>query len=314
MPTYWGPMRAGWLVARVKMVSAQLLILPGSSSSQARSPTRGTQTRKKTGRRGEEAGQAVKKCDSTLLPMSALTIFRAGRSRALQPLRCLAKSSHMAASEILPHELVEEERIPGYVAETFYPARPGELLHGRYKILTKLGFGSSSTVWLGKDMSRCAITPSSQFSHAISNIQSRWFWQSNRYVTLKIVVSDAGNDAKREVAISKCLRTNPTHKGFLFVREMVDHFEISGPNGIHQCLVYEPMRESMTLFQRRFTDVKIPVFLAKQYTIHMLLALDYLHSECKIIHTGKEDRTCTSHSILTIDFYRYQARQHYDGL
>ena len=32
---------------------------------------------------------------------------------------------------------------------------------------------------------------------------------------------------------------------------------------------------------------KLPGYLVKAITINMLLALDYLHSECHIIHTGK---------------------------
>ncbi len=49
---------------------------------------------------------------------------------------------------------IEEETIPGYDAKQFYPANPGDTLHGRYKLLAKLGWGSFSTVWLGKDTSR----------------------------------------------------------------------------------------------------------------------------------------------------------------
>lgn len=57
--------------------------------------------------------------------------------------------------EILAADVpIEEETMPGYDERRFYPANPGDLLHRRYKIVTKLGWGSSSTVWLGKDTSR----------------------------------------------------------------------------------------------------------------------------------------------------------------
>lgn len=157
------------------------------------------------------------------------------------------------------------------------------------------------------------------FQRVISDKSFRWFWQSNRYITLKIVVSDAENGANHEAAISKHLGTNPTHKGFRFVRGVIDHFEILGPDGKHQCLVYEPMRETMTLLQRRFKNGKIPVFLLKEYMMHLLLALDYLHSECHIIHTGEQIGPAylivLVLLVLTLNSYRrYQARQHFDGV
>lgn len=50
--------------------------------------------------------------------------------------------------------LIEEERLPFYKAEQFYPVHIGELLHSRYKVLVKRGYGSYSTVWLCRDQ-RC---------------------------------------------------------------------------------------------------------------------------------------------------------------
>lgn len=47
---------------------------------------------------------------------------------------------------------VEEEEMPDYVADRFYPVRLGEVFHGRYQAVTKLGFGSSSTIWLARDL------------------------------------------------------------------------------------------------------------------------------------------------------------------
>ena len=47
---------------------------------------------------------------------------------------------------------VEEEELPDYVADRFYPVRLGEVFQGRYQAVTKLGFGSSSTIWLARDL------------------------------------------------------------------------------------------------------------------------------------------------------------------
>ena len=52
---------------------------------------------------------------------------------------------------------VEEEKTPYYQRSQFYPAHFGQILHERYQIATKLGYGSSSTVWLARDLHRYAL-------------------------------------------------------------------------------------------------------------------------------------------------------------
>lgn len=50
------------------------------------------------------------------------------------------------------HAKIEEEDIPGYKAETFYPVTLGDVFNSRYQALAKLGFGTASTIWLCKDL------------------------------------------------------------------------------------------------------------------------------------------------------------------
>ena len=49
-------------------------------------------------------------------------------------------------------EKVEEEEIPSYRPEDYYPVYIGEVFNSRYQIVTKLGFGANSTVWLCRDL------------------------------------------------------------------------------------------------------------------------------------------------------------------
>ena len=55
------------------------------------------------------------------------------------------------ASQINTTRLIEEETLPHYRPEQFYPVDIGELLNSRYKVLGKLGYGAYSTVWLCHD-------------------------------------------------------------------------------------------------------------------------------------------------------------------
>lgn len=46
----------------------------------------------------------------------------------------------------------EEETLPAYAAEQFYPVHIGEKLNSRYHVIGKLGFGANSTVWFCRDI------------------------------------------------------------------------------------------------------------------------------------------------------------------
>lgn len=51
-----------------------------------------------------------------------------------------------------PTKRIEEERMPSYDKGVFYPVRLGDVYSSRYQVLSKLGFGANSTVWLCRDL------------------------------------------------------------------------------------------------------------------------------------------------------------------
>jgi hypothetical protein len=66
---------------------------------------------------------------------------------------CLARTFPADGLEKLSLQgKIEEERIPGYKAERFYPVRLGEVIKSRYQVVAKLGFGTASTIWLCRDL------------------------------------------------------------------------------------------------------------------------------------------------------------------
>lgn len=125
----------------------------------------------------------------------------------------------------------------------------------------------------------------------MSNILSkfRWRWTPDRYVAIKINAFDRNGrqDADTELQVSEIIsRGDSSHHGRHFVRNLLDHFILEGPNHRHTCLVFEPLREPLGLTRTRFkTDTSPPVVL--KIVVQMLLhSLDYLHSCCQVIHTG----------------------------
>ncbi|GES66813.1 related to dis1-suppressing protein kinase dsk1 [Aspergillus terreus] len=173
-------------------------------------------------------------------------------------------------SRIDPSLLVEEENSPYYEPAYFYPARIGEILNDRYQIATKLGHGSRSSVWLARDL-------------------HQWRWSDERYVALKINSNNshtrkAPGDAELEI-LRHVMRANQRHEGWQFVRKLLDSFSIQGTAVSHVCLVFEPLRESLGRYCKRWQGGVMPPEIFKIILQEILQALDYLHTECHIIHT-----------------------------
>jgi hypothetical protein len=80
---------------------------------------------------------------------STLTKFKQFTSRSQSFKYWRSMSAQPPQAE--PTHLMEEEKLPYYNAKQFYPVHIGELLHSKYKVLGKLGYGSYSTVWLCHD-------------------------------------------------------------------------------------------------------------------------------------------------------------------
>lgn len=46
---------------------------------------------------------------------------------------------------------LEEQTLPLFHRKRYYPVRIGHLLNDKYRIISKLGYGAYSTVWLAKN-------------------------------------------------------------------------------------------------------------------------------------------------------------------
>lgn len=53
--------------------------------------------------------------------------------------------------------IVDEERIARHNFHHFYPANPGDVLLDRFKLISKIGWGTTSTVWLAGDNKKYSL-------------------------------------------------------------------------------------------------------------------------------------------------------------
>ena len=116
-----------------------------------------------------------------------------------------------------------------------------------------------------------------------------WSWQSSRYVALKITncFERDRKSANDELKISQHIaKRQSKHEGRAYVRLIQDSFTIPGPFGEHLSMVFEPLREPLWLLGRHLVSVGLPSAILKAFLRLILQGLDFLHSECHIIHIG----------------------------
>ncbi|KAG8413793.1 hypothetical protein J3458_012286 [Metarhizium acridum] len=201
--------------------------------------------------------------------------FRPLVSSVLRRMKSSSPAQSIRVPQTLPMEVpVDEENVPRYDPEAFYPANPGDVLNGRFELLAKLGWGTSSTVWLAND-----------------NEWNRWK-KSNKFVAIKICTRNiVQNESPHELDISIHLSTvKSQHRGRAILGTAIESFVLDSPTGSsHLALVFEPMREPLWLFRRRImgqdkaTRPWMP--LVKGYIQILLEGLDFLHEQGHIIHT-----------------------------
>ena len=115
-----------------------------------------------------------------------------------------------------------------------------------------------------------------------------YFCREHRYVTLKVCEQDSA-PIRRELAAYRHLDTITTsNPGCLLVRELLDSFKLQGLAGEHQCLVHEPLGMSMETLRQLSPGRKLPEVLLKVFIVHLLQALDFLHTYARMVHAGKK--------------------------
>ncbi|KAJ5876804.1 hypothetical protein N7455_000269 [Penicillium solitum] len=153
-------------------------------------------------------------------------------------------------------EWVEDYRPGGY-----RPVVLGDVFNNQYKVIRKLGEGSYSTVWLARDQ------------------------KNSGYVALKILVSEISGSTT-ELRILRHITQVAPVEGTQHITRLLNKFEHPGPNGVHKCLVFEPMGpsvntmvEELPQFKPRRQEMKVryPLWMAKSILKQSLQGLAFLY-------------------------------------
>lgn len=112
--------------------------------------------------------------------------------------------------------------------------------------------------------------------------------RDHQHVALKIGTPKALECELRVLRHFKTIKTN--HHGSLLVRQMLDEFQVDSRNGVYQCVVHVPLAISIKSFREMLSERALPVTFLKLVLKHLLLSLDFLHTEAMVIHTGKSTR------------------------
>lgn len=158
------------------------------------------------------------------------------------------------------------ERLDMYEPGGFHPVMIDDILHDRYQVVDKLGYGGYSTIWLAYDIQR------------------------KRYVAVKIGVSSMPCSS-REPRILRQLSdsefTAPALGPAVIAAEAIptilDEFELNGPNGTHPCYATVPAQGSIqeAKFSRLF-----PIQVARTLAAKLTLAVGLVHSQ-GFVHGGE---------------------------
>lgn len=77
-----------------------------------------------------------------------------------------------------------------------------------------------------------------------------------------------------------------SHIGRRNIRKLLDSFDVKGPDGKHIVLVLEPVQMSLRDMKHEFLPDGFFEDLVRNGIIELLKALDFLHTQGELVHTG----------------------------
>lgn len=90
--------------------------------------------------------------------------------------------------------------------------------------------------------------------------------------------------ARDEIQLLSCAKDNDPSDSKHCCR-LFDHFEHVGPHGRHICMIFEVLGDNLLTLIRTYRHRGIPLDIVRHLTKQLLVALNFLHVRCRIIHT-----------------------------
>ncbi|KAK1994723.1 kinase domain-containing protein, partial [Colletotrichum falcatum] len=149
------------------------------------------------------------------------------------------------------------ERLGKYEPGGYHPIMVDDLLHGRYRIVDKLGFGGYSTIWLARD-DRLKL-----------------------YVAIKVQVSSPSLSRPEPRILRDLSRSRPTSYAASVavdasdaIPRILDEFDVQGLNGTHTCYTMAPAQGNLkeASFSRLF-----PIDIARALAAKLTMAVAFIH-------------------------------------
>ena len=131
---------------------------------------------------------------------------------SIEPSQAITAKDRANRYSKLQSQQVEDREL--YRTGGYHPVEIGDDFEGRFKVMHKLGYGKSSTVWLCRDE------------------------VDETLVALKILIADRSSEFSPELIIKRHFRKEcRTELEFNQIFIPLEHFWIKGPNGRHLCFV-----------------------------------------------------------------------------
>lgn len=165
-------------------------------------------------------------------------------------------------SSLYESEEEEQEDVTQYRRGGYHPIHLGDILHERYRVVRKIGWGHFSTVWLCRDL------------------------QEETYVALKVVKSAQHytETAADEIRLLEVIKDADQFDGKREkIVKLLNHFTVKGVNGTHTCLVFEALGCSLYKLIVKNNYQGLAIQQVKTIIKQVLQGLDYLHTKCKIM-------------------------------
>ncbi|CAG9329969.1 unnamed protein product [Blepharisma stoltei] len=183
----------------------------------------------------------------------------------------------------------EEEPSQDYRPGGYHPIMLGDIFLNRYEVVQKVGWGHFSTVWLCKDLKY-----NTYVALKVQKSASHYTEAAYDEIDILLKISTSYNDPVWLKSLRHYYDGTNEYQNALseegvrdhcFVVQLLNSFMHAGPNGKHICMVFEILGVNLLEIIKVYNYKGIPIPICRAISKQVLIALDYLHRICGIIHT-----------------------------